>query len=476
MFYLLKDRYHMLSLPLKSSFWFMVCNFTQKCISMVTTPVFTRILSEEEYGICGIYSSWSMVFEIIVSLCLGSCAMVLYTKLDDKERVLSSLTSLQLILGAVWSIVFLIAHTWLAKMLDMSGPLCMAMILSVASSQAIYLWMGYKRYLYEYKGSVLVTIVVTLVSNVASVLSVLFISKSAAGRLLPAAFVNVVAALALYAWDLRECFALFDAHIWKFAFSFGIPLIPHAVSQFVLSVSDRLMINYMCSTRDVAMYSVAGSVGAVISMFTASVNASFSPYQYQQIKNKCYEQLGKKADQVMFILAVILCGIMLFGYEITMIFGGKKYEESAQMIVPLCLGAYFGYLFQLFSRVQEYFLHKATLAIASTLCAVVNIAMNFVFIGLYGYRAAAYTTFVCYMAFCLLHFGFYKRVLRIELDGARIYHARRLAALSGCLIAAGFLIGWVSKVRTVKYFVTAAFIFGCVINRKKLWVLLQDSF
>lgn len=463
------SRYRELSLPVKSSFWFMMCNFVQKCISMLTTPVFTRIMSEEQYGICGIFTSWSMIFEIIVSLCLSSCAMVLYTKLDNKEKILSTLTSLQVILGLFWIFIYLIAHRKISELLQMSESLCIALILSASSSQAIYLWMGYKRYLYEYKGSVGVTIVITVISSLFSAFSVVFISNSAAGRLIPMTIVNVGVAVFLYFLDLKKCCIIFDPYIWKFAFSFGIPLIPHAVSQFVLSVSDRLMINYMCGVKDVALYSVAGSIGAIFSMFTASINASFAPYQYQQIKNKNYKKLEQRADEVILLVAILSFGIMLFGNEIIFVFGGEKYIESTHIIVPVCLGAFFGYMFQLFARVQEYFLHKTTLVIASTLCAMMNVVMNYIFIGLYGYRAAAYTTFICYLFFCLIHYIFYKRVLRIDLNHISLYNIKHLALISLILIIFGFLIEWINQYLVVKYLLIVLVLILCVIKRKTIW-------
>ena len=32
------------------SFWFLICSFLQKGISSITTPIFTRLLTTEEYG------------------------------------------------------------------------------------------------------------------------------------------------------------------------------------------------------------------------------------------------------------------------------------------------------------------------------------------------------------------------------------------------------------------------------------------
>jgi hypothetical protein len=59
-----------------------------------------------------------------------------------------------------------------------------------------------------------------------------------------------------------------------------------------LEILNRVVnINYMCGSRDVAIYSVSYSVGSLINLITGALNSSFAPYQYQQIleQNGCIE-------------------------------------------------------------------------------------------------------------------------------------------------------------------------------------------
>ena len=45
--------------------------------------------------------------------------------------------------------------------------------------------------------------------------------------------------------------------------------------------------------------------------------------------------------------------------------------------------------------------------------------LNYIFIKKYGYVAAGYTTFVCYILLSLLHFIFYKKIIKKELPGIK---------------------------------------------------------
>ena len=103
--------------------------------------------------------------------------------------------------------------------------------------------------------------------------------------------------IALYASIFRRAKVFYDKKIWFFCpLGFCIPLMPHYLSEFILQSSDKIMINYLCGSRDVALYSVAYSAGSLITLITSAINSTFAPYQYQKIKSGEYALLAKKSE------------------------------------------------------------------------------------------------------------------------------------------------------------------------------------
>ena len=45
------NKYKQMSLPAKAAIWFTICNFVLKGISFISGPIFTRVLSTDEYGL-----------------------------------------------------------------------------------------------------------------------------------------------------------------------------------------------------------------------------------------------------------------------------------------------------------------------------------------------------------------------------------------------------------------------------------------
>ena len=67
-FFRVKEKYNNMSLPVKAALWYTLCNVINKGIALVSTPIFTRILTEEQYGTFAIFQSWFSILIIFTSL------------------------------------------------------------------------------------------------------------------------------------------------------------------------------------------------------------------------------------------------------------------------------------------------------------------------------------------------------------------------------------------------------------------------
>lgn len=470
----LLNKYKSMPVPAKAALWFAVCNFLQRGIGMLTTPVFTRILPTEEYGLYSTYLSWETVLLMIVTLCLSKSMMNLYVHYDDHEKILSEVCGLEICLSSCWLLVGILFKDKIAGFLKLTPTLVICLFVYFMFQAAIQCWSLYKTYKYEYHSLVAVTLVSSFLSSILGVCFVVFINPTAESRAIANSLVTALTGLLLYFAVFRKSRSFYNGKVWSFALGFCIPLMPHYLSEFILQSSDKIMINYMCGSEATAIYSIAYSTGSLITLITSAVNSSFAPYQYQKIKERQYDQLARRANQVLFLISVILTFIMLFGREIVLVFGGTKYLESASVIIPICLGVYFNYVFQLFARVQEYYEHKATVAIPSILCAILNLISNYIFINMYGYRAAAYTTFFCYLIFCILHYFFYRKVCVKELDGQQLYNIKGIVLISVLVIGSGIIISFINRYGWIKYSLSAIVIVAFVMFRRKLLQIVKE--
>ena len=470
----IKNKYIGMSVPVKAAFWFTVCNFLQRGISMITTPIFTRMLSTDEYGLYSTYLSWETVLAMVATLSLYKAMMNLYVKYDNQEKILSALCGLELLLSLIWLGIGIIFQKPLADLLQLPERLVCCLFFSFIFQAVFQCWSLYKRYVYDYRTLVLTTLISTAGSAVLGVVAVAFFSATAEARVISSTFVTAVIGIVLYIAVFKKGKSFFDKKVWLFSLGFCIPLMPHYLSEFVLQSSDKIMINYLCGTSDVALYSIAYSAGSLINLITGAINSTFAPYQYQKIKAGEYKLLAKRANQVLLFVGVMLVGIMLFSREIVLVFGGVKYIESVDVIIPICIGVYFNYMFQLFARVQEYYERKLTVVIPSILCAILNLILNYIFIKLCGYQAAAYTTFVCYAIFCLIHYYFYKKVCKEVLNGQRLYDGKGILWISIGVTIVGIAVAFINHFLWLKYSIIIAILILLIVKRNTVINIVKD--
>ena len=466
---LIYQKYKGMSIVLKSGIWFTFCGFLQKGISMLCTPFFTRILTREQYGVVNTFMAWQLMINLLVTLTLYRSIMNLYVKFENKKEVLSSLCSLSLIITLSWTLLALLFIDPLVKIMGLSKPLVLCLFLYSVGESIIQCWMVYKRYIYDYKNAIFVSLLITIFSSFGGIFCVIFINATAEWKIYPQIFVYLLLGIIIYVILILDKRRFYDKGVWLYSLSFCLGLMPHYLSEFVLQSSDKIMIDKMCGASDVAYYSVAYSVGSLILLFANALNSSFVPYQYQMIQSKENKTLAQTTNFFMAFLAGILLLIMLFGYEVVLIFGGERYLPSVQAIVPICLGVYFNYMFQLFARVQEYYNKKITIVIPSIICAALNILLNFIFINAYGYVAASYTTFACFAIFCFIHYGFYRKTCMMENEGGLIYDGKFLLILSLVTSLLGFIILFIQNIPVLKYGFIFIILFFSILKRK--WIM-----
>ena len=111
----IKKKYDTIPITVRVSIAYAFCGMVQKSISFITLPLFTRILTTEQYGQCTIYNSWSSILSIFLTLNLAygsfSTAMIKFEK--ERAEYIASVEGICLALSAVFlTIYFAFVEYW----------------------------------------------------------------------------------------------------------------------------------------------------------------------------------------------------------------------------------------------------------------------------------------------------------------------------------------------------------------------------
>lgn len=465
------NSYKKLSAPVKASIWFIICNIIQKGISLLTTPIFTRILTTEQYGTYSIYQSWYSIIFIFATLNLyaGVYNNGLTKYSEDKDSLTSSLQGLSTTVTVGLFILYLTNMNFWNDLLDLSSLFIFAMFIELLFGPAYSFWMVKQRYDYKYKKVVLVTIILAIGSPVLGIITVISTTYKAEARILSYVFLQVIVGLVFYIYNAKKGKKFFDAKYWKFALAFNLPLIPHYLSMTLLNQLDRIMISRMIGSSEAAIYSVAYTIAMMMNIITNAVNNSFIPYTYKGIKENNYEGIRNNSNLLIILIGGVCVIAMAFGPELIKLFATEEYYDAIWVIPPVAASVYFMFLYPLFANVEFYFEKTKLIMVASCLGAIANIILNYIFIDKLGYYAAGYTTLICYILFSFSHYIFYKKILKQNIpEISNLYDIKFIILFSLLVIVAMIGMTIVYEHLIIRYSIVLVVFILALLNKNKI--------
>lgn len=409
------NKYKNLSLPVKAAMWFAFCSVVQKGISFITVPIFTRILTVEEYGIYSIYLSWQSIITIFCTLRFYSGCYIngLYKFKDDRNAFTSSVQSLATVLTIGVFIIYCLFQKEFNLWLGLSTTLMYLMFIYILFTPAVQFWMTEQRINYKYIKLIALTLIIAILNPLMGICGILFIKTNHVEvRVIGAIFVEVIVGIYIYIKNIYRGKKLYSKKYWTFAIKFDLPLSLHYLSLNILSQSDRIMINNYVGADKAAIYSLAYNASMVMQVIKESIRDAIVPWMYQQLENKEYLSLKKLINSVLVLISMFTFLFIAFAPEIIRIMGSSKYYEAIWIIPPVTTSVYFTFLYTIFSTI-EFFYEKTKYAMyASVSSAILNVFLNLIFIKRFGYLAAGYTTLTCYIVLAIFHYFMAKRVLK----------------------------------------------------------------
>lgn len=472
----LMAKYRNISIQIKASFWFLICSVLQKGISVITTPIFTRLLSTAEYGQYNVFNSWLSVVTVFVTLnlCAGVYTMGIVKFKEDEKAFTSSMQGLTLLLCILWTIIYICSHTFWNKVFQLTTVQMLAMFVLIWTSTSFSFWMTTQRNKYKYKLLILVTLIVSVLKPVIGIIFVINANDKVTARILGLALVEVICYPCFFFVQIKRGKHFFSKKYWKYAVLFNIPLIPHYLSNTILGSSDRIMIQRMVGESQAGIYSLAYSIAQLMNMVNDALNKTMSPWLYQKIREKKYKEISK----VVYIsLAIVgFCNIILITVapEIVAIFAPKEYYEAIYVIVPVALSGFFTYMYLCFAPFEFYYEKRIWTTIGTLTSAVLNIILNIICIPTFGYIAAGYTTLISYMINALMHYFFSRKVCKKYINNIHPYNKYVLLSMSLGFIIVGLMFIPLYKYILIRYIVIAILILALFIMRKKIFSFYKE--
>ena len=469
-------KYESISLPAKASLWFVICSILQKGIAFITTPIFTRILSLEEFGVYGVFNSWYSILTVVATLELATGvynkAMIKYG--DDKDGYTSSTLFLSsCVVAAVYLFCFIFQDV-LCPLMGLNITLLTMLFAEIFFLNVMAFWTIRQRFEYKYRSVVALTLAASILGPL---LSIILIRNHSSHRVEYRVWGMLAVHIALYsvvgAIIAKRGKKLYHKEYWRYALHFNLPLIPHYLSLLILNQSDRIMVDRICGSDAAALYTLAYQVAIVMNIITNAVNASFSPWAYQNIHKGEHEKIGKLTSEIVLMIGLVCALFALLAPEFIMIMGDEPYMEAIWAIPPITMSIVFNMIYSLISNYAFYYEKTQFIMVGSAVSAVTNLILNWIFIPRYGFAAAGYTTLFCYIIYAVVHYVFMIKVCR-ENGIEQPFQTMMIWGIAGSVIGFTFIALLLYRATAARYLLIMGFLVVGFIYREKVMKILKS--
>ena len=470
----LLNKYKNMGKEAKAGLWFVICNFLQKGINFIVVPIFTRLMSTEQYGLTTLYNTWVTIFLIFATLNISGNAYIRGLVEYEEKKFTSIVQFISLVFSIFVVGIILLFKDWFLLISGLNLPILICMCFYLIFEIGLNLWSVKERFNYRYKKLVIVTLLNTILSTLFALIAVICFKDKGTAKILASTITMIIIAIPFYIKNFVDGKSFFDKKIWKYVLLFSLPLIPHYLSNLILNNSDKIMINLFCGKADVAFYGVAYSIGSILLIFTDSVNTAMTPWRYNCLKENKYKNINNTSLKILILVAIMVIVVNLFAPEILRLYASKEYYEAVWVIPPIMLSIYFIFLYNLFSSVEFYYLQTKFMMIASVLSAILNILLNYILIGKFGYIACAYTTLLCYILYCIGHYLYMKYVCRKNIGKMNIYNSKYIIIISIICSIITLLSSILYSHYLIRYLLIIITCSTIYINRMKIIKVLKE--
>lgn len=455
-----------LSLPVRTSIAIMIASFFQSGMKLIFVPIFTRLMTTSEYGVVTVFEDIQTTLGTITMLSLSASC---YNRgmqefKQDRDRFTTSLLFLSNLCTLTVGVFFIVFHRELSTLLKLPGLLMFIMFLNFIFMPAYNFWIARQRFEYRYRGMLIVTVLINIFSPLFALGLILILpGDKSLSKIMGSEIVLMLAYITLYVVTIKKSSGKFKRGYMKYGLHFNIPLIPHYASQQILSSSDRIMIQAMIDSASAGIYGLSYQVATVVRIIWTSINTVLIPWEYDKVESGDIDSIKRLTRTLIVFYGVLCVGVMFVAPEVIRIFAPSSYHDGIYVIPPVIAGTFFTGLYSMLAILEFYYKKNVYVMIASTIAAILNVILNWIFIPIFGYQAAAYTTLFCYVVYAMLHAYNLKR-----LKLSHYYDMKAIYILSALVIAISLFVARTYDGFILRYSLLLVLLLIAFIKRKTL--------
>ncbi len=389
----------------KNSLVYVITDGINKAIPFILLPFISRFLTPADYGIVSNYNVYIQILSVFVYLCTAGIIPVMFFKVDHEnlKKVISNMIFINTAATIFFLMLSMIEYGYVNNYFSLPLIIQLVGIVSVWFSSItninLILWRCEEKPLkfgaYQ--------ISQTLLNAVSTILFVMILLWGWQGRVWSMMISCILMGfVSIYILKANDYVAFtIDRKSVKTVLAFSIPLIPHALSFWFKSGTDKILLTSLCGLTENGLYSVAMTWGAVVSLFLVAYNNSYSPYLYKKLAKFDKDKDGTLKEQyqlvkviwISFVTTLLLVGVIyVVSYYLTVIIYPPSYYGSLEYLAMVMISQAFNGAYLLFVCFCHYTLRTKVLGVITFSLSLVQVLLSYLLILSCGSVGVAYSS------------------------------------------------------------------------------------
>ena len=461
----------LLKVPAKASAWYIASGGISRAIGALSTPIFTRLLTPEEYGLYPLYNTWIGVLSVLITLELtGSAIYRGFQKYSDKKNDFTSATLG--LLSAVFITFCALYFAFFIFLKDLTGlnlRISILMLAQIYATSVISLYLAKARFEYKYRAVALLNLISSVTIPFSAIVLILLTNLRAEARIYASSLVMLLVATPIAMIIIRGSERFYSKEIWKYLLTRSIPMLPHYFATALILKITEISISRNYGTEALGKYSIAISVGMVLTIVTTGILSALSPWIIRKIRDG---EIAKIQDFLLALtraLALMSLLVLAIAPELLAFLAADRFRSALPAIYPLEIAVIFSFLSGAIMSGCSYYERGSIAALPSILAAGASIILSLLLLPKVDYRFAGVITLFSYVIMALIASIVFK-----HLSGKLPIDLKRISMIFLLTIAYATILFMFRGVLVSRIFLSLPILALLLICAKDIWIKVKE--
>lgn len=394
--------------------WYFLGSFIPLFIGFIKTPVFTRHFSKEDYGYLGLVTITFTFLGMFLFSWIGSCIWRYYNRYEIRKSLKNLYSNLFFLYILAFVLLLIVSLVWYTSAKQvLVKQLVLFSFFQLFLNQLFLLYMVVVRLKGEAKFYTVFQSIKALVSVVIALSMVFYFNKNITAlisSLLIVDFFVIVYLLIFNPVKIKINLKLTNKDILSELLIYGSVGLILNISLLIITFSDRYIIAWFGNLDEVGIYDQVYKISqlSVVALITIFFN-TINPYLLKELEvdfDNSKKLIQKYLRAFVIFGLPIIFYLSLFSKDISNVLLGKEFRVAYTIMPFIFISAYLHGISNFYELRLKFSNKLKKLSLIALITALINIVLNILFVGLYGYKWAAYTTLVTYSILLLfLHYS-----------------------------------------------------------------------